>query len=102
MDSQFLSQTKDLSSNDTWQWLLRGELKKETEGMIKAAQDQTGRSRDIQRAINVTNISPKCRKYNQKDETINHITSERPELAKNQYKKGHGTVARAVHWNLCK
>ena len=30
---QFLRKTKDLSSNDTWQWLQGGELKKETEGM---------------------------------------------------------------------
>ena len=40
MHGQFLRQTKDLSSIDTWQWLQRGELKKETEGMIMAAQDQ--------------------------------------------------------------
>ena len=40
MHGQFLRQTKDLSSNDTWQWLQRGELKKETEGMIMAAKDQ--------------------------------------------------------------
>ena len=25
-----------------------------------------------------------------------------PALAQNQYKKGHDTVASAVHWNLCK
>ena len=102
MHCQFLRQTKDLSSNDTWQWLQRGELKKETEGMIMAAQNQALRRRYIQRAIEGINISPKCRKYNQKDETINHITSECPAFAKNQYKKRHDSVARAVHWNLCR
>ena len=102
MHGQLLRQTKDLSSNDTWQWLQRGELKKETEGMIMAAQDQALRKRYIQRAIDGTYISPKCRKCNQEDETINHIASECPALAQNQYKKRHGTVARAVHWNLCK
>ena len=102
MYGQFLRLNKDLSSNDTWQWLQRGELKKETEGMIMAAQDQALRTRYIQRAIDGTNISPKCRKCNQKNETINHIASECPALAQNQYKKRHDTVARAVHWNLCK
>ena len=102
MHGQFLRQTKDLSSNDTWQWLQRGELKKETEGTILAAQDQALKTRYIQRAIDGTNISPKCRKCNQKDETINHIASECPALAQNQYMKRHDTVARAVHWNLCK
>ena len=30
MPGQFLRQTKDLSSNETWQWLQREELKKGT------------------------------------------------------------------------
>ena len=102
MHGQFPRQTKDLSSNDTWQWLRRGELKKETEEVIMAAQDQALRARYIQRGIDGTNISHKCRKCNQKDETINRIGTECPAIAQNQYKKRHDTVARAVHWNLCK
>ena len=54
--------------------------------MIIAAQDQALRTKCIQRAIDETNIS-KCRKCNQKDKTINHIASECPALAQNQYKK---------------
>ena len=84
MHVQFIRHTKDLSSTDTWQWFQRGELKKETEGMIMAAQDQALRTRYIQRAIDGTNVSLKCRKCNQKDETINHITCECPALAENQ------------------
>ena len=57
MHGQFLRQPKNLSSSNTWQWLQRGELKKETEGMIIAAQDQALRTRHIQRAIDVTNIT---------------------------------------------
>ena len=102
MHGHFLKQTKDLSSNDTWQWFQRGELKKGTEGMIMAAQDQALRTRYIQLATDEANISLKCRKCNQKDETINHITSECPALAQNQDKKRHDTVAIAVHWSLCK
>ena len=65
-------------------------------------QDQALRTRYIQRAIDGTNISPKHRKFNQKDKTINHITSEWPTLAENQYKERHDMVAKAVCWNLCK
>ena len=65
-------------------------------------QDQALRTSYIQRAIAGTNISPKCRKCNQKDETINHIDSECPALSQKQYKMRHDTVARVVHWNLCK
>ena len=70
--------------------------------MIMTAQDQVLRTRYIQRAIDGSNINFKCRKCNQKDKTINHITSECPTLAQSQYKKRHDTVAIAVHWNLCK
>ena len=66
------------------------------------AQDQALRTRYIQRAIHGTKISPKCRKCNQEDKNINNIASECPALAQNQYKKRYDTVARAVHWNLCK
>ena len=59
------------------------------EGMIMAAQGQALRTRYIQRAIDGTNVSPKCKKCNQKDVTINYIASECPALAQNQYKKGH-------------
>ena len=67
-----------------------------------AAEDQALRTIYIQRAIDGNNISPKCRKCNQKVETIYHIASECPALAQNQYKKSHNTVARAMHWILCK
>ena len=64
-------------------------------------QDQTLRTRYIERVTGGTNVSPKCRKWHQKDEAINHIDSECPTLAQNWYKKRHDTVARIVHWNLC-
>ena len=56
--ASFYDRPKTCPANDTWQWLQRGELKKETEGMIMAAQDQALRTRYIQRAIDLTNISP--------------------------------------------
>ena len=101
MHGQYIRQTKHLASTETWSWLQRGELKKETEGMLMAAQDQALRTRYIQRAIDGQNISAKCRKCNEKDETINHIVSECPALAQNQYKRRHDTVAKALHWSLC-
>ena len=95
MHGQFLRQTNDLSSNDTWQRIQRGKLKKETKGMIVVAQDQALITRYIQKAIDGTNTSPKCRKCSQNDKAINHIASECKALAQN-------TAARAVHRNLCK
>ena len=69
MHGQFLRQTKDLSSNDTWQWLQRGELKKETEGIIMAAQDQALRKKttfkeplmELTSPLNVENAARKTK-----------------------------------------
>ncbi|XP_068240020.1 uncharacterized protein [Palaemon carinicauda] len=97
-----MSHTKELASDDFRQWLLRGELKKETEGMITAAQDQVLRTRYIQRMIGGNNISSICMNCNTKNKTINHIASECPALAENQYQKRHDSVAKALHWSLCK
>ena len=102
MHGQFMRQTSQLASKESWQWLERGELKKETEGMLMAAQDQALRTRYVQNKIDRVNISPKCRKCKAKDETINHITNECSALAQNQYKKRHDTVAQALHWSLCR
>ncbi|XP_068240019.1 uncharacterized protein [Palaemon carinicauda] len=102
MHGQYMRHTKELASDDLRQWLLRGELKKETEGIITAAQDQTLRTRYIQRMIDGNNISSICINCNTKNQTINHIASKCPALAENQYKKRHDSVAKALHWSLCK
>ena len=103
MQGQYQRQTKEIAQDGSWQWLTRGELKKETEGMLMAAQDQALRTRYIQNRIDgQTSISPVCRKCEQKMETINHIISECPALAQNEYKRRHDTVAKALHWKICK
>ena len=69
--------------------------------MAMAAQDQALRVRYIQNKIDgQAPISPICRKYDQKMETINHIISEYPALAQNEYKRRHDTVAKTLHWNI--
>ena len=59
MQGQYLKQTKDIAQNGSWQWLMGGELKTETEGMLMAAQDQALRTRYIQNNIDgQADISP--------------------------------------------
>ena len=71
--------------------------------MLMAAQDQALRTRYIQNRIDgQATVSPLCRKCEKKIETINHIISECPALAQNEYKKRHDTVAKALHWQICK
>lgn len=102
LNGQFLRQVDEIQSPESWNWLRRGELKKETEGMLIAAQDQALRTRVIQNRIDRVNITTKCRICKSKDETINHIISECSSLAQREYKRRHDKVCRTLHWSLSK
>ena len=102
LHGQYIRDTESQRTPESWQWLRRGELKRETEGMLMAAQDQALRTNNIRGAIDGEQISRKCRLCKTKDETINHIVSECPNLAQKQYKERHDQVARTLHWSLSK
>jgi len=99
---QYHRQVQEIQDKNSWNWLKRGEIKKETEGLITSAQDQALRTRVIRARIEGRGGNTKCRMCGQKDETINHITSECSKLAQKEYKRRHDKVATAVHWALCK
>ena len=40
LHGEFVRQTADVAGEDSWRWLRNGFLKKETEGLILAAQEQ--------------------------------------------------------------
>ena len=63
MGSSRERETEDLSSV-SWNWIKTGELKKETEGLIFAVQDQ---------ALRTNAIKAKCRVCGSHDETVQHI-----------------------------
>ena len=91
-------QTKEVRSEESWMWLQRGTLKRETESLITAAQEQAlPESKDRER-WDIT-LCPMCK---QADETVSHIVSECGKMAQSEYKGRHDKVATAVHWGLAK
>ena len=44
----------------------------------------------------------KCRLNGYRDETINHIISERSKLAQKEYKSRNDWVGKVIHWAMCK
>ena len=103
LHGKFITNTQEGRDDCTWAWLRKGDLKKETEGMIMAAQDQALRTRYIRKEIDKEDISSKCRLCDEREETIAHIVSECKMLAQKQYKLWrHDRVARIIHWDLCK
>ena len=87
LHSAFLRETEEVRDKDnSWLLVKKGYLKKETEGLIMAVQDQAIRTNWIRHNIDKKDISPSCRLCGERDETVSHIVSECKELAQNDYK----------------
>jgi hypothetical protein len=90
-----------INEEDTFLWLLKGDLKAETESEIVAAQDQALQTKYYATKILNTETDTKCRLYQQFDETMEHIISACPILAKEQYIKRHDRVCAQLDFNIC-
>ena len=64
-------------------WLKYGDIKGETESRIAGAQDQAISTNYLKNKILKEEIESKCRLCKQNEETIDHLTSACPILAKN-------------------
>ena len=81
-----------ISEEDTFFWLSKGDLKAENESEIVATQDQALQTKYYATNILGTETDSKCRLCQQFNETIDHIISACPILAKEQYTKRHYRV----------
>ena len=100
LHGRYPKRTDELEAN-SWDWLKTGWMKKETEGMLMAAQDQALPTRYYKVRVMKEQGSSKCCMCGQRDETIMHILSECEKLAQGEYKKRHDRVASIIHWELC-
>jgi hypothetical protein len=92
----------DINSPASLAWLRSAGLKPETEGLLIAAQDQALTTNAYRHHIIKDGTNPSCRVCQKYEETIDHIVSGCPELAKTEYTERHNRIARYVHWSLCR
>ena len=93
----------NVDQDKSHRWLKAAGLKAETEGFIIAAQDQSLPTRWYQHNIlKKPDVDPKCRLCGRFDETIDHLVSGCPELAKTEYIHHHNKAAAHMHWKICK
>ena len=69
----------------SYRWLKSGDVKGETESEIVASQDKAISTNYFKNKILKKEIESKCRLCKQREETIDHLTSGCPILAKNEY-----------------
>ena len=94
LHGQFLRQTEEIRDDATLDWLRKGGLRKETEGMITAAHDQALRTNAINAKVEKQNLSPLCGMCGEKDESV---VGECGKLAQAEYKHRNNNVARMIH-----
>ena len=102
LHGKFRGSTKEIADERFWEWLRTGYMKKGTEAMITAAQDQALSTNWIKSKIDKENCSPLYRLCHEEDESAMHIASGCRILTKRQYKLRHDLLGKRVHWELCK
>ena len=102
LHGQFFRQAEDLPNENNWLWLKNGALKRETEALIMACQEQAIRTNVVKTRIDKSQLNSKCRMCGQANETINHILNECSKLAQSEYKRRHDWIGRRIHWEVCR
>ena len=77
-------------------------MKKGTENLLMAAQEQSLRTRKIRHDIDKANVDRKCLLCAGNDETVDHLVAGCLKLAQGEYKARHDKVGSVIHWRLCK
>ena len=77
-------------------------MKRETESLIVAAQNQNIRTNLVKAKIDKSQGYSLCRVCRKIDESINHIVSGCGKLAQKEYKRRHNNLGKIVHWKLAK
>jgi len=85
-----------------WRWLQNGDLKRETESLIVAAQNQSIRTNLVKAKIDKSQGDALCRLCKKADESIDHIISGCSKLAQKEYKRRHDNLGKIVHWKIAK
>ena len=93
----FKQQISEISHEKTWTRQRKGNLKRETKSLLKAAQNNAIRTHDIKAKINKTQQNSKCRLCSYRDETINFIINECTKLAQKDYKTRYNWLGKVIH-----
>jgi hypothetical protein len=81
-------------------WLKTGDINGETERV--AAQDKAISTNYFKNKVLKEEIENKCRLSKRHEQTIGHLTSGCPILAKSEYLMGHDKVCAHLHYSICK
>ena len=99
---QYLRQTNEVRSEQSWLWLQNGDLKRETESLIVPAKIQSIRTNLVKAQIDKIQKDTLCRLRKKADESIDDFVSGCSKLALKEYKRRHDNLGKIVHWKLAR
>ena len=82
-------------------WMTDLRLKGHAGAMVHAIQDQAVKTQYIEKNIYRTAENDKCRKCNEKAETIHHIANGCPKYVNTLCLKRHNNVTKYLHLKIC-
>ena len=86
----------------TWTWLRKINVRRETESLLIAAQNNAISINYAKARIDKTQQNRKCRLRGDRDETINHIISECSKFAQKDNQTTLHRMGKVIHGKLCK
>ena len=97
-----MRQTKEVRSEQSWVWLQNGDLKRETESLIVAAQNQGIRISLIKKKIDRSQKDMLWTLCKEADQSIDPIVTGCSRLAQKEYKRRHDNSGKIVDWKLAR
>ena len=95
-----MRQTKEVRSEQSWVWLQNGDLKRETESLIVAAQNKSIRTNLVKTKIDKSQKDTLYRLCKKADESIDHVVSGCSKLAQKEHARRHDNLGKIVHSKL--
>ena len=86
LHGQYLKHTKEVVSDQCWAWLHNGDLKRETESLIVAAQNQSIGTNLVKAKIEKSQGDSLFRVCRKVDGSMDHIVSGCSKLQQKEYK----------------
>ena len=102
LHGRYLRQTKEVRRDQCWARLQNGDLNKETESLIVAAQNQSIRTNLVKARIDKSQGDSLCRVCRKVDESVDHIVRSCSKLAQKEYKRRHDNLGKIVRWKLAR
>ena len=92
LHGQYLRQIKEVRSDQYWACLQNGDLKRETESLIVAAQNQSIKTNLVEAKIDKSQGDSLCRVCRKVGESIDYIASGCSKLAQKEYKRRYDNL----------